>query len=48
MKNMSTLLLMAILVVYLLLGRFVTPKAEEDARLHRELDEAAGRPLPGE
>jgi HAE1 family hydrophobic/amphiphilic exporter-1 len=28
-------------VAYLLLGRFVTPKIEEEARLKRELDEAA-------
>ena len=28
-------------VAYLLLGRFVTPKVEEEARLRRELDEAA-------
>jgi HAE1 family hydrophobic/amphiphilic exporter-1 len=28
-------------VAYLLLGRFVTPKVEEAARLRRELDEAA-------
>ncbi|MGE0500732.1 MAG: efflux RND transporter permease subunit [Rhizobiaceae bacterium] len=28
-------------VVYLLLGRFVTPKIEEEARLKRELEEAA-------
>jgi hydrophobic/amphiphilic exporter-1 (mainly G- bacteria), HAE1 family len=28
-------------VAYLLLGRFVTPKVEEEKRLHRELDEAA-------
>ncbi|MCC0037946.1 MAG: efflux RND transporter permease subunit [Brucellaceae bacterium] len=46
LSTISTLFLTP--VVYLLLGRFVTPKAEEDARLHRELDEAAGRPLPGE
>ena len=30
-------------VAYLLLGRFVTPKVEEEKRLHREL-EAAGKP----
>ncbi|EKF17731.1 efflux RND transporter permease subunit [Nitratireductor pacificus] len=29
-------------VAYLLLGRFMTPKAEEEARLERELDHAAG------
>ncbi|MBX3578883.1 MAG: efflux RND transporter permease subunit [Rhizobiaceae bacterium] len=28
-------------VAYLLLGRFITPKVEEEARLRRELDEAA-------
>ena len=28
-------------VVYLLIGRFVTPKVEEEARLHRELEDAA-------
>jgi HAE1 family hydrophobic/amphiphilic exporter-1 len=28
-------------VAYLLLGRFVTPKIEEEARLKRELEEAA-------
>ena len=46
LSTVSTLFLTP--VVYLLLGRFVTPKAEEDARLHRELDEATGRPVPGE
>jgi HAE1 family hydrophobic/amphiphilic exporter-1 len=36
-------------VVYLLLGRFTTPKAEEEARLLRELDHAQGaRALPAE
>ncbi|MEO9613465.1 MAG: efflux RND transporter permease subunit [Nitratireductor sp.] len=36
-------------VAYLLLGRFVTPKAEEEARLHREIEQAQ-RPAatPGE
>ncbi|MEQ8296289.1 MAG: efflux RND transporter permease subunit [Nitratireductor sp.] len=36
-------------VAYLLLGRFVTPKAEEEARLHREIEHAQ-RPAatPGE
>ena len=29
------------LLAYLLLGRFVTPKVEEEARLKRELEEAA-------
>jgi HAE1 family hydrophobic/amphiphilic exporter-1 len=28
-------------VAYLLLGRFVTPKSHEQARLKRELEEAA-------
>jgi HAE1 family hydrophobic/amphiphilic exporter-1 len=28
-------------VAYLLLGRFITPKVEEEARLKRELEEAA-------
>ncbi|WP_144862738.1 efflux RND transporter permease subunit [Mesorhizobium sp. J18] len=37
-------------VVYLLLGRFVTPKTEEEARLHRELGQAQAkaRLAPGE
>ncbi len=39
-------------VVYLLFGRFVTPKAHEEARLHRELEAAARiektQPQPGE
>ncbi|MDN2565091.1 efflux RND transporter permease subunit [Aquibium sp. A9E412] len=35
-------------VAYLLLGRFVTPKAQEEARLARELDAAATHPAPGE
>src|SRR5690606_24597385 len=37
-------------VVYLLLGRFVTPKTEEEARLHRELGQAQakGQMAPGE
>ncbi|MCR4264951.1 efflux RND transporter permease subunit [Nitratireductor sp. ZSWI3] len=33
-------------VAYLLLGRFMTPKAEEEARLERELDHAAGIDAP--
>lgn len=33
-------------VAYLLLGRFVTPKAEEDARLERELEAANGSAMP--
>src|SRR5690606_16783191 len=28
-------------VAYLLLGRFITPKVQEEQRLHRELEEAA-------
>ena len=36
---LSTLLLTP--VAYLLLGRFVTPKVEEEERLTRELEEAA-------
>jgi len=39
LATISTLFLTP--VAYLLLGRFVTPKAEEDARLKRELEEAA-------
>ncbi|WP_421916376.1 efflux RND transporter permease subunit [Mesorhizobium sp.] len=39
LATVSTLFLTP--VAYLLLGRFVTPKAEEDARLKRELEEAA-------
>ncbi|RCS24727.1 AcrB/AcrD/AcrF family protein [Phyllobacterium salinisoli] len=35
-------------VAYLLLGRFTKPKAEEHARLQRELEQAAGRPAPAE
>ena len=38
-------------VAYLILGRFVTPKAHEDARLHREIEAArnpAPAPVPGE
>jgi HAE1 family hydrophobic/amphiphilic exporter-1 len=40
-------------VAYLILGRFVTPKAHEEARLHREIEEArdagaAPSPVPGE
>ena len=35
-------------VAYLLLARFTTPKAEEEARLRRELDQAQGRTLPAE
>ncbi|WP_048647546.1 efflux RND transporter permease subunit [Nitratireductor soli] len=40
LATLSTLFLTP--VAYLLLGRFVTPKAEEEARLERELDHAAG------
>ncbi|WP_394886840.1 efflux RND transporter permease subunit [Mesorhizobium sp. AaZ16] len=39
LATVSTLFLTP--VAYLLLGRFVTPKIEEEARLKRELDEAA-------
>ncbi|MGC4026835.1 MAG: efflux RND transporter permease subunit [Mesorhizobium sp.] len=39
MATLSTLFLTP--VAYLLLGRFVTPKVEEEARLKRELEEAA-------
>ncbi|MET2830364.1 efflux RND transporter permease subunit [Mesorhizobium shangrilense] len=39
LATVSTLFLTP--VAYLLLGRFVTPKAEEDARLKREMEEAA-------
>ncbi|HEV7254441.1 MAG TPA: efflux RND transporter permease subunit [Mesorhizobium sp.] len=39
LATISTLFLTP--VAYLLLGRFVTPKAEEDARLERELGQAA-------
>ena len=38
-------------VAYLLLGRFVTPKAHEEARLHNEIEAArnqAPSPVPGE
>ena len=41
LSTISTLLLTP--VAYLLLGRFVTPKSHEDARLYRELDEAASK-----
>jgi HAE1 family hydrophobic/amphiphilic exporter-1 len=47
LSTVSTLYLTPI--AYLLLGRFVTPKVEEEKRLHRELDEAsAPRPAPAE
>jgi len=39
LATVSTLFLTP--VAYLLLGRFVTPKTEEEARLKRELEEAA-------
>lgn len=46
LSTLSTLFLTP--VVYLLLGRFVTPKAHEKKRLHRELEQAAApRPGPG-
>ncbi|MEX0409374.1 efflux RND transporter permease subunit [Aquibium sp. LZ166] len=36
-------------VAYLLLGRFVTPKAHEEARLHKEIEAARQpKPVPGE
>jgi hydrophobic/amphiphilic exporter-1 (mainly G- bacteria), HAE1 family len=38
-------------VAYLILGRFVTPKAHEEARLHREIEAARNpepAPVPGE
>ncbi len=47
LATISTLFLTP--VAYLLLGRFVSPKVEEEARLHREIDAAqAGKPMPGE
>jgi HAE1 family hydrophobic/amphiphilic exporter-1 len=46
LSTVSTLFLTP--VAYLLLGRFVTPKAHEEARLHRELDEAEARAKPAE
>jgi hydrophobic/amphiphilic exporter-1 (mainly G- bacteria), HAE1 family len=47
LATISTLFLTP--VAYLLLGRFITPKVEEQARLRRELDEAEGpRLAPGE
>jgi HAE1 family hydrophobic/amphiphilic exporter-1 len=47
LSTLSTLFLTP--VAYLLLGRFIKPKAEEDARLAREIDEAhAPRAQPGE
>jgi HAE1 family hydrophobic/amphiphilic exporter-1 len=44
LSTISTLLLTP--VAYLLLGRFVTPKSHEEARLYRELDEAAAKQSP--
>ncbi len=41
LSTISTLFLTP--VAYLLLGRFVTPKVEEEMRLHRELEEASAR-----
>ncbi|MCO5159321.1 MAG: efflux RND transporter permease subunit [Aquamicrobium sp.] len=41
LSTISTLYLTP--VAYLLLGRFVTPKVEEEKRLHRELEEASAR-----
>jgi HAE1 family hydrophobic/amphiphilic exporter-1 len=47
LSTVSTLFLTP--VAYLLLGRFVTPKAEEESRLHRELQQAsAPRSQPAE
>jgi len=47
LATLSTLFLTP--VAYLLLGRFVTPKVEEEARLHKEIDAAnALPPAPGE
>ena len=46
LSTLSTLFLTP--VVYLLLGRFITPKVEEEARLHRELEDASTRELPEE
>jgi HAE1 family hydrophobic/amphiphilic exporter-1 len=48
LATVSTLFLTP--VAYLLLGRFVTPKSREEARLYRELDEAAAKsnPAPAE
>lgn len=44
LSTVSTLFLTP--VAYLLLGRFVTPKSHEEARLYRELDEAAAKSSP--
>jgi HAE1 family hydrophobic/amphiphilic exporter-1 len=41
LSTISTLYLTP--VAYLLLGRFVTPRIEEEKRLHRELEEAHAR-----
>jgi len=41
LSTISTLYLTP--VAYLLLGRFVTPKVEEEKRLHRELEEASAK-----
>ena len=47
LSTLSTLFLTP--VAYLLLGRFIQPKAAEEARLAREIDEAhAPRPASGE
>jgi HAE1 family hydrophobic/amphiphilic exporter-1 len=46
LATLSTLFLTP--VAYLLLGRFVTPKVEEEKRLRRELAAAAGHPAPAE
>ena len=44
LSTISTLILTP--VAYLLLGRFVTPKVEEEQRLHRELEEAQAAAIP--
>ncbi|MEX0954910.1 MAG: efflux RND transporter permease subunit [Rhizobiaceae bacterium] len=44
LATVSTLFLTP--VAYLLLGRFVTPKSREEARLYRELDDAASKQAP--
>ena len=47
LATLSTLFLTP--VAYLLLGRFVTPRAEEEKRLHREIDAAKSMEVaPGE
>jgi HAE1 family hydrophobic/amphiphilic exporter-1 len=46
LATLSTLYLTP--VAYLLLARFSVPKAEEETRLMRELDEATARQSPAE